>query len=59
MIRKPMGNISARAAECVLACLIVATLAQGCAHRNRLPECKGPYTPINLSTVAEYHGPQR
>ena len=32
---------------------------EGCAHRGRPPECKGPYTPINQSLVASSDGTQR
>lgn len=38
--------------------IIVGCLTQGCASHRRPPECKGPYTPINLSSMAS-HGTQR
>ena len=40
-----------------LAALIA--LAQGCAHRGRPPECKGPYTPINSPLTVFSDGTQR
>jgi hypothetical protein len=38
--------------------IVVGCLTQGCASHRRPPECKGPYTPINLSSMA-YNGTQR
>jgi hypothetical protein len=39
--------------------LFFGLLAACATHRSEPPQCKGPFTPINLSSSVAHNGPQR